>query len=95
MIEFEGIASLADVARAQARRRGGAPAVVFEGRTTTFADLDARASRIANALIRSGVRTQERVAYLSKNSDQFPAFLFGACKARATLEPFNFRLYRV
>jgi acyl-CoA synthetase (AMP-forming)/AMP-acid ligase II len=92
MIEFEGIASLADVARAQARRRAGAPAIVFEGRTTTFADLDARASRIANALIGSGVRTQERIAYLSKNSDQFPAFLFGACKARATLEPFNFRL---
>ena len=50
------------------------------------------ASRIANALIASGVRTQERIAYLSKNADHFLPYLFGACKARATLTPFNFRL---
>ena len=50
------------------------------------------ASRIANALIASGVRPQERIAYLSKNADHFLPYLFGACKARATLTPFNFRL---
>ena len=50
------------------------------------------ASRIANALIASGVRTQERIAYLSKNTDHFLPCLLGACKARATLAPFNFRL---
>ena len=50
------------------------------------------ASRIANALIASGLRTQERIAYLSKNSDHFLPCLFGACKARMTLAPFNFRL---
>jgi acyl-CoA synthetase (AMP-forming)/AMP-acid ligase II len=92
MIELDGLASIADVARAQARRRGSAPALAFEGRETTFADLDAMASRIANALIGSGVRTQERIAYLSKNTDHFLPFMLGACKARATLAPFNFRL---
>ena len=50
------------------------------------------ASRVANALIASGVRTQERIAYLSKNDDHFLPFLLGACKARAALAPFNFRL---
>ena len=50
------------------------------------------ASRIANALIASGTKTQERIAYLSKNTDHFLPFLLGACKARATLAPFNFRL---
>ena len=73
-------------------RRGGEPALVFEGRTTTFAEVDAMASRIANALIASGAKTQERIAYLSKNTDHFLPFLLGACKARATLAPFNFRL---
>ena len=50
------------------------------------------ASRVANALIASGVRTQDRIAYLSKNTDHFLPCLLGVCKARATLAPFNFRL---
>ena len=92
MIELEGLACVADVPRVQAFRRGGAPALLFEGKTTTFAEVDAMASRIANALIASGVRTQERIAYLGKNTDHFLPCLLGACKARATLTPFNFRL---
>ena len=92
MVELEGVASVADVARVQALRRGSAPALVFEGRAMTFADVDAMASRVANALIASGVRTQERIAYLSKNTDHFLPCLLGACKARMTLAPFNFRL---
>jgi acyl-CoA synthetase (AMP-forming)/AMP-acid ligase II len=50
------------------------------------------ASRVANALIASGAQTQQRIAYLSKNSDHFLPCLLGACKARMTLAPFNFRL---
>jgi acyl-CoA synthetase (AMP-forming)/AMP-acid ligase II len=92
MIELDGVASVADVARVQALRRGSAPALVFEGRAMTFADVDAMASRFANALIASGVRTHERIAYLSKNTDHFLPCLMGACKARAALAPFNFRL---
>ena len=92
MVELEGLASVADVARVQALRRCGETALVFEGRAITFAEMDAMASRIANALIASGLRTQERIAYLSKNSDHFLPCLFGACKARMTLTPFNFRL---
>jgi acyl-CoA synthetase (AMP-forming)/AMP-acid ligase II len=92
MIELEGVASVADLPRVQSIRRGAASALVFEGRTTTFAEVDATASRIANALIGSGVRPQERIAYLSKNTDDFLIVLLGACKARVTLTPFNFRL---
>jgi acyl-CoA synthetase (AMP-forming)/AMP-acid ligase II len=92
MIEVEGAASVADLARVQTRRRGSAPALLFEGRSTTFAEVDAIASRLANALIASGVRTQDRIAYLSKNDDHFLPFLLGACKALAPLAPFNFRL---
>jgi acyl-CoA synthetase (AMP-forming)/AMP-acid ligase II len=92
MIELEGVACVADVPRLQAFRRGGAAALMFEGKTTTFAEVDATASRIANALMASGIRTQERIAYLGKNTDHFLPCLLGACKARATLTPFNFRL---
>ena len=92
MVELEGVASVADVARVQALRRGSAQALVFEGRTVTFAEVDAMASRVANALIASGAQTQQRIAYLSKNTDHFLPCLLGACKARMTLAPFNFRL---
>src|SRR5271168_140769 len=92
MVELEGVACVADVPRVQARRRGGETALVFEGRARTFAEMDAMAPRIANALIASALRTQERIAYLSKNADHFLPCLLGACKARATLTPFNFRL---
>jgi acyl-CoA synthetase (AMP-forming)/AMP-acid ligase II len=92
MIELEGVACVADVPRLQAFRRGGAAALMFEGKTTTFAEVDATASRIANALMASGIRTQDRIAYLGKNTDHFLPCLLGACKARATLTPFNFRL---
>src|SRR5271168_1747944 len=92
MVELEGVACVADVTRVQALRRGGEAALVFEGRAMTLADVNAMASRIANALIASSVRTQERIAYLSKNTDHFLPCLLGACKARVTLTPFNFRL---
>jgi acyl-CoA synthetase (AMP-forming)/AMP-acid ligase II len=92
MVELDGVASVADVSRMQALRRGNAAALLFEGRAMTFAEVDTTASRVANALIGSGVRTQERIAYLSKNTDHFLPCLMGACKARAALAPFNFRL---
>src|ERR1700684_2756255 len=92
MVELEGVACVADLARVQALRRGGEPALVVDGRAMTFADVNAMASRIANALIESGVRTQERIAYLSKNADHFLPCLLGACQARATLTAVHFRL---
>jgi acyl-CoA synthetase (AMP-forming)/AMP-acid ligase II len=92
MIDLAGVSCVADVARAQAERRGDSAAQTFEGRTTTFAEVDAAASRIANALIAAGLKRQERVAYLSKNTDHFLPCLLGACKARMTLTPVNFRL---
>jgi acyl-CoA synthetase (AMP-forming)/AMP-acid ligase II len=91
-VDLEGVGCIADLARVQARGRGAAAAATFEGRTTTFGEVDALASRYANALIGAGVGTQERIGYLSKNNEHFLPFLLGACKARATLAPLNFRL---
>jgi fatty-acyl-CoA synthase len=92
MIDLEGVTTVADVARLQARRRGGETAVIAGGRATSFAEVDAEASRIANRLIADGVRPEQRVAYLAKNGAEFLAFTFGCCKARAALAPINFRL---
>lgn len=92
MIDLTGIKTLADVPRAQAHWRGNAQAILFEGRGTTFAELDAQATKIANRLIADGIKPQERVAILAKNNDHFFALWLGCCKARVCLTPLNFRL---
>ena len=50
MSDIEVPANLADMVRARARTRGDATVFEFEGRQTSFAELDILTSRVANAL---------------------------------------------
>jgi len=92
MIDLEAIACLADIPTAQARTRGGDVAVLFEGRATTYAQLDARSDQVARALVAAGVGPGARVGVLTKNHDRWYELFFGAAKARACLTPVNNRL---
>ena len=92
MTTIEDAPNLADVIRIQAKTHGDATVFEFEGRTTTFAQFDRHANQIANGLIAMGVRPNERVAYLGKNSDIFFELMLGAIKARAVMAPVNWRL---
>ncbi len=86
------IRSMADVPRYQARVRPDAEALWFEGRKTTFRELDALANQTANALIAAGVKPGDRIGVLAKGSDDFFILWLGAVKARACLNPVNWRL---
>jgi fatty-acyl-CoA synthase len=92
MFDPAEIATVADIPRVQARVRPHAIALWFEGRETTFAQLDARANACANALLAAGVQPGERVACLAKNNDETFVYWLGAMKARACLTPINWRL---
>ncbi|MGV1683646.1 long-chain-fatty-acid--CoA ligase [Sphingopyxis sp. NJF-3] len=92
MIDLDAIRTLADIPAAQARARGDAIAVKFGTRETSFAQLDARSNRVANALIASGVVPGDRVSVLSKNHDAWYPLFFGTARARACLAPVNCRL---
>lgn len=92
MMDLSAVKGLADVARIQARTYGDKTAVVFEGRRSSFADIDAAASRVGQRLRQEWVQPQERVAVLAKNCDLFFELWFGALKARVCLAPVNFRL---
>jgi len=92
MIDLEAIGCLADIPGAQARARGGDVAVLFEGRATTYAQLDAHSDHVARALIEAGATAGARVGVLSKNHDRWYELFFGAAKARACLTPVNCRL---
>ena len=92
MYDVAAIASVADISRYQARVRPDAVALWFEGRETTFAELDARANACANALLAAGLGPGDRVACLAKNNDDFFVLWLGAVKARVCLAPVNWRL---
>jgi acyl-CoA synthetase (AMP-forming)/AMP-acid ligase II len=85
-------ANLADMLRARAKSRGNAIAFEFEGRQTSFAELDIGTNRVASALEAVGVKPRERIAYLGKNSDIYFELLLGAMKANVVMAPVNWRL---
>jgi long-chain acyl-CoA synthetase len=86
------IRCLADIPRFHAKYRPTKRAASFEGRTTTYADLDERSSRIARALCAEGLQRGDRVVYLGKNSDEYFELLFGCAKAGVVLVPVSWRL---
>jgi acyl-CoA synthetase (AMP-forming)/AMP-acid ligase II len=92
MIDLNAIRRLADIPAAQARVRGAEAAIVFDGRVTTYAQLDLGSLQVASALLASGVKPGGRVAFLSKNHDSWYSVFFGCARARVCLAPINFRL---
>jgi long-chain acyl-CoA synthetase len=86
------ISTLADVPRVHARRRPGAVALWFEGRSTTFGEWRERVMRVANALVAEGLRPGARIAVLDRNTDGYFELLFGATVAGAVTVTLNWRL---
>ena len=84
--------SLADVLRRTAARDGGKVALIAGEVRQTYAELDAEASRVANALAARGVRQGDRVALLSRNCREYVVVVFAAAKLGAVLVPVNFML---
>lgn len=68
------------------------PAITFEGRTTTFRQLDERSNRTAAALHDAGVGPGDRVAYLGKNRPEYFDVVFGGAKLGAVCVAVNWRL---
>lgn len=84
--------NLLTLLRQHAARSPNAPCLTFGEATLSFADVDARASRVANALAARGVQAGDRVAIIARNGPaQFELF-FGCAKAGAICLPINWRL---
>jgi acyl-CoA synthetase (AMP-forming)/AMP-acid ligase II len=64
----------------------------FEGLERTFAELDERVTRLANALAARGVRYGDRVATLMTNRLEVPEAYFACNRLGAICVPVNFRL---
>ena len=83
---------VADVIREMAAARGGTIAIVHGARELSFAALDERSNRLAEALRDSGVRAGDRVAYLDRTAPEVIELLFAASKLGAVIVPMNWRL---
>ena len=83
---------LADQPRHHARTRGDRPALTAGDQTVTYAELDARSNRIAQALLAEGTGEGSRVAVMDKSSIEVIEVLLGAAKIGAVTVPLNWRL---
>ena len=81
--------NLAAILEQHTRRRSDAEAVVYGDKRLTYAQLNAWANQIANALTASGIRRGDHVALLCPNLPYFPAVYFGILKTGATVVPLN------
>ncbi|MCE3554455.1 long-chain-fatty-acid--CoA ligase [Pseudonocardia sp. RS11V-5] len=71
---------------------GDKTAVVQADTRRTFAQLDSDANRVGNALVGRGVRRDDRVAILSRNSYAFVVAYFALARIGAISVPVNFNL---
>jgi acyl-CoA synthetase (AMP-forming)/AMP-acid ligase II len=92
MTDSARIPSLGDIPRYHAAERPDRVALWFEGRETTYAELDRHASQVANGLIAAGLTPGSRVAHLDKNTDWFFELVFGTARANTVLVSVNWRL---
>lgn len=74
---------------ARARSAPDAPALVYEGRTTTYAELDAQSDAIAAALAARGAGPETVVGVSMRRSDRLVAALLGTMKAGAAYLPLD------
>ena len=69
-------------------------AVIFEGRSLAWRELNEKANRVANYLQKAGISKGDRVAILSPNCLEFPELMFGALKAGAIIVPISTMLQK-
>jgi len=88
-VPFDRQATLHGLIAQQAARHPGHTALVFEGRTLTYGELDARATRLSRQLRQCGVQGDERVAVAMDRSIALVVALLAIHKAGAAYVPLD------
>ncbi|MFD3473460.1 long-chain-fatty-acid--CoA ligase [Streptomyces sp. NPDC058695] len=83
---------LPDAVRQHAALHPGAPAVTEGPRTLTYAELDRRGNRVAQALLAAGLPKGAHVGYLVRPGVLSAELLMGCAKAGLVATPLNWRL---
>jgi long-chain acyl-CoA synthetase len=83
---------VADVVRRFARERPAHVALRHGERELTYAQLDERSNRLAQALLAGGLGAGSRIAYLGRSAPEVIELLFAVAKIGAVIVPLNWRL---
>ena len=86
------IKNFADIVDLGAAAHGDREMFVIGDDRTSWNEMQARAGQVANALAAEGVGSQERVAFIDKNSVEFFEVLFGCAYRNAVTVAVNWRL---
>ncbi len=78
--------------RRAVQTRANSVATVFGNRRQTWKQFEQRVARLAGALQAFGVKTEDRVAILSLNSDRYVEYFYAVAWAGAASNPVNIRL---
>jgi long-chain acyl-CoA synthetase len=87
-----GIATIAGIIRTHAKNLSGKVSLVQGERVQTWQELYKRSSQVAQALKAAGVGSQDRVAFLDKNSIEHFEVFYGCALLNAVSVDINFRL---
>ena len=83
---------LGQVLPSAARRFGDKIALVIEGRSFSFRELDELSNALAASLVKLGVRPGDRVTLYAPNSWEWIVSYYGALKTGAVINPVNVML---
>ena len=86
--------TISGMIRHHATATPNAPAIAFDGRRLSYAQLDHEADRLAAALDALGLKAGDRIVWLGKNNDGFAQIAVGVARAKMVLVPINWRLTR-
>ncbi|XP_031639427.1 uncharacterized protein LOC116351465 [Contarinia nasturtii] len=88
-VTFPPVCCLHQLFEEQVDRDGQAIAVEFEGKTLSYAELNARANQLAHYLIAKGVKPDDRVASCVKRSTKMLIVMLGILKAGGAYVPLD------
>ncbi|MFA5120156.1 long-chain-acyl-CoA synthetase [Zavarzinia sp.] len=91
-IRLDGPYTVVQMVEQQARRARKHPAIIFEGKETSWLELDARANQIAHWAQSVGVEKGDVVALMMANRPEFIITWLGLAKAGATIALINTNL---
>src|SRR5437870_569835 len=83
------IRTLAQILSQAAERHGANPALVMEGRTITYAELETESNKFARSLIRRGLSRGDRVALWLPKSIEAVIAIYGIMKTGAAYVPID------
>ena len=72
-----------DMLRRSAERFPSKPAILWNGTSLSYLELDAAANRLANALIGAGISKGTKVAIISTNRTEYGIAFFGVARSGA------------